>query len=92
MLKPAYTKQFEKDLKLMLRRGKDEKKIRAVMSCLIRQKPLEPKHRDHKLIGNWKGRRDCHVEPDWVLIYQIDEGAALIIFERTGTHSDLFRR
>ncbi|CAM6002803.1 unnamed protein product, partial [Sphagnum balticum] len=63
----------------MLRRGKDEKKIRDVMSCLIRQEPLEPKHHDHKLIGNWKGRRDCHVEPDWVLIYQIDESAALII-------------
>ncbi len=75
----------------MLRRGKDENKIRDVMSKLIRQEALEPKHRDHKLIGNWNGRRDCHVEPDWVLIYQLDEPASRIIFERTGTHSDLFR-
>lgn len=91
MLKPSYTKQFEKDLKLMIRRGKDEKKLKDVMGRLIRQEPLEPKHRDHKLIGNWKGRRDCHVEPDWVLIYQVEDSAAQIIFERTGTHSDLFR-
>ena len=91
MLKPSYTKQFEKDLKLMLRRGKDGKKMRDVISLLIRQEPLDPKHRDHKLIGNWKGRRDCHVEPDWVLIYQVEVGNGRIVFERTGTHSDLFR-
>jgi mRNA interferase YafQ len=85
VLKPSYTKQFEKDFKLMLRRGKNENKIRDVMSKLIRQEPLEPKHRDHKLIG------DCHVEPDWVLIYKVDELKSHILFERTGTHSDLFR-
>ena len=91
MLKPSYTKQFEKDLKLLIRRGKDENKIRDVMTRLIRQEPLEARHRDHKLIGNWKGRRDCHVEPDWVMIYKVDEAASQIVFERTGTHSDLFR-
>ena len=91
MLQPSYTKRFEKDLKLMLRRGKAEKRIRDVMSQLIRQEPLEPKHRDHMLLGNWKGRRDCHIEADWVLIYQVNETARRILFERTGTHSDLFR-
>ena len=91
MLQPSYTKRFEKDLKLMLRRGKAEKRIRDVMSQLIRQEPLEPKHGDHMLLGNWKGRRDCHIEADWVLIYQVDETARRILFERTGTHSDLFR-
>lgn len=91
MLQPSYTKQFKKDLKLVLRRGKDAERIRQLMSRLIRREVLEPKHRDHGLSGNWKGRRDCHVEPDWVLIYQVDEAAGRIIFERTGTHSDLFR-
>jgi mRNA interferase YafQ len=90
VLKPSYTNQFEKDLKRMIKRGKDEKKIKAVMQLLIEQKTLEPKHRDHKLIGNYKDRRDCHVEPDWVLIYKPEPEIGRIIFERTGTHSDLF--
>jgi len=88
MLKPAYTNQFKKELDSMIRRGKDKLKIAAVITALIEQKPLEPKHRDHALTGNFKGRRDCHVEPDWVLIYKVDDDE--IIFERTGTHSDLF--
>ena len=90
MLKPSYTKQFVKDLKRMLKRGKDEKKIKLVMQLLIEEKPLEFRHRDHKLIGNYVGSRDCHVEPDWVLIYSILPKEAAIRFERTGTHSDLF--
>lgn len=90
MFIPVYTKQFEKDLKLMLKRGKDSEKIRSVMTKLIKREPLEPKHRDHKLIGPWIGRRDCHIEPDWVLIYKVEEIAGKIVFERTGTHSDLF--
>jgi mRNA interferase YafQ len=61
------------------------------MARLIKQEVLDPRHRDHKLSGNWIGRRDCHIEPDWLLIYQVDEAANLIVFERTGTHSDLFR-
>lgn len=88
MLKPAYTNQFKKELDLMIRRGKDKLKIAAVITALIEQRLLEPKHRVHALIGNFKGRMDCHVEPDWLLIYKIDDDE--IIFERTGTHSDLF--
>lgn len=88
MLKPAYTNQFKKELDLMIRRGKDRLKIAAVITALIEQRLLEPKHRVHALIGNFKGRMDCHVEPDWLLIYKIDDDE--IIFERTGTHSDLF--
>ena len=88
MLNPDYTNQFKKELDLMLRRGKDKQKIAAVITSLVNQKPLEPKHRDHALSGNFKGRRDCHIEPDWLLIYKVDgEG---IVFERTGTHSDIF--
>lgn len=91
MLTPSYTKQFSKDLKLMLKRGKDETKIKDVMRRLIEQRPLEPRHRDHKLSGTYAGSRDCHVEPDWVLIYTTAPKEGWIRFERTGTHSDLFR-
>jgi mRNA interferase YafQ len=89
MLKPDYTNLFKKELDLMFRRGKDKRKVAAVISKLVNQEPLEPKHRDHALKGGYKGRRDCHIEPDWVLIYKIEGDA--ITFERTGTHSDLFR-
>ena len=58
------------------------------MSNLIDEKPLEVKFRDHKLTGNYKDRRECHIEPDWLLIYKLE--SQIIIFERTGTHSDLF--
>ena len=86
---PAFTRQFEKDVKRMKRRGKDMEKIKIVIRSLIAEETLDPIHRDHKLIGNWQGRRECHIESDWLLIYKIIEDQ--IIFERTGTHSDLFQ-
>ena len=89
MLKPDFTNQFKKELDLLVRRGKDKRKIAAIISILVNQNPLEPKHRDHALIGNFKCRRDCHIEPDWLLIYKIDGDT--IIFERTGTHNDIFK-
>jgi mRNA interferase YafQ len=91
MLKSAFTNQFAKDLKRMIKRGKNEKKIKSVMQLLIEEKPLELRHRDHKLIGNYVGSRDCHIEPDWVLIYTILPTENKIRFERTGSHSDLFK-
>ena len=84
----AQTKQFKKDVKRMRKRGKDLEKIKAVIDLLIAGEPLPPKNRDHKLGGNWFGRRDCHIEPDWLLIYKLTEDELLL--ERTGTHSDLF--
>lgn len=89
MLTPTYTRQFERDLKLMLKRGKDSEKVKLVMTTLMNEEPLPLRHRDHALVGNYRDRRECHIEPDWLLIYKIlaDE----IIFERTGSHSDLFR-
>jgi mRNA interferase YafQ len=88
MRKPSFTRQFEKDLKRMEKRGKELQKIKAVMSLLIAEEQLAERYRDHTLIGNYKGRRECHIEPNWLLIYKLEgEG---IIFERTGTHSDLF--
>jgi len=89
MRTPSYTNHFHKDLKLMLRRGRNPEGIKFVMRSLIEEKPLAQKYRDHVLIGNFKDRRECHIEPDWLLIYRI-EGQS-IIFERTGTHADLFK-
>ena len=84
----AQTKQFKKDVKRMQKRGKDLAKIKAVIDLLLAEEPLPPKNRDHQLGGNWAGRRDCHIEPDWILIYKPTEDELLL--ERTGTHSDLF--
>ncbi len=88
MLIPSYTKQFAKDLKKMQKRGKSTEKIKKIIRKLVNEEPLAASYKEHKLIGNFKGRRECHIEPDWLLIYKIVEPA--IIFERTGTHSDLF--
>lgn len=89
MLKAVTTKQFEKDVKLARKRGKDLSKLRTVMQFLVEKKPLLHRHIDHKLTGNYALRRECHIEPDWLLIYKPELEA--IIFERTGTHSDLFK-
>ena len=88
MLKPIYTRQFAKDLKKMQKRGKASKKIKNIMRDLVGEIPLDARYRDHRLIGYYKGRRECHVETDWLLIYKTTEEE--LIFERTGTHSDLF--
>ncbi|MCL5966889.1 MAG: type II toxin-antitoxin system YafQ family toxin [Deltaproteobacteria bacterium] len=88
MRAPRRAGQFKKDYKRMKRRGKDMAKLRGVMEKLARQEPLDPKHRDHVLVGNYVRRRECHVEPNWLLVYKIESDS--ILFERTGTHSDLF--
>jgi mRNA interferase YafQ len=83
------TGQFEREYSHMVKRGKKIEKLDAVMMLLINEDPLPLRNRDHALTGNFKGYRDCHIEPDWLLIYKVDGDA--IIFERTGTHSDIFR-
>jgi mRNA interferase YafQ len=88
MLTPSYTRQFERDIKWMKKRGKNLDKLKIIIRSLVAEEPLDPIHRDHKLIGNWKGRRECHIESDWLLIYKTN--LDYIIFERTGTHADLF--
>lgn len=90
MLTSVYARQFERDIERMRKRGKNLEKIKLILRSLIAEEPLDAIHRDHKLIGNWQGRRECHIESDWLLIYKIEGGS--IIFERTGTHSDLFRK
>ena len=90
MLTPAYTRQFDKDTKRMAKRGKNLEKLKIIISTLIAEELLDRIHREHKLVGNWKGRRECHIESDWLLIYKNEVDR--IIFERTGTHSDLFQK
>ena len=89
MLISVYTRQFERDIKRMKRRGKNPEKLKIIIRSLISEEPLDPIQRDHKLIGNWQGRRECHIESDWLLIYKTEIDR--IMFERTGAHSDLFR-
>ncbi len=88
MRAPSYTSQFRRDIKLAEKRGKDMAKLRFVIQLLIDEEPLPSRLRDHPLKGVWKSYRDLHIEPDWLLIYKVDDTA--VIFERTGTHADLF--
>ncbi|MFA6690063.1 MAG: type II toxin-antitoxin system YafQ family toxin [Sphaerochaetaceae bacterium] len=88
MLQADYTTQFMKDLKLAKKRNLPLQEIKNVMDMLIQEIPLPQQFKDHNLSGNKKGRRECHVQPDWLLIYRKSE--TVISFERTGTHSDLF--
>ena len=90
MLTPVYTRQFDRDIKRMKKRGKSLDKLKIIISSLLVEEKLDPIHRDHKLIGNWQGRRECHIESDWLLIYKTEVGR--IVFERTGTHADLFQK
>jgi len=88
MLRSFPTGAFKRDAKRAERRGKDLAKLRRLLSLLIEQAPLPERYRDHPLKGKWAGCRDIHIEPDWLLIYQID-GDRLVLL-RTGTHADLF--
>ena len=88
MLTPVYTTRFRKDLRLAEKRGKNLQKLKLVMETLVSGEQLDPIHRDHGLLGKFQDRRECHIESDWLLIYKLDNDR--IIFERSGTHSDLF--
>lgn len=88
MLNPVYTTAFKKDVKLIKKRHLDSALLKSVMTDIIEQRPLAAKLRNHKLTGNWKDHWECHVAPDWLLIYKLV--GEDVIFERTGSHSDLF--
>ena len=90
MLELVTTSQFRKDLKRLRKRGADIEKLDDVLKKLQREEPLEKRHRDHALTGNFVGFRECHIEPDWLLVYAVDHGALILTASRTGTHSDLF--
>ena len=90
MLTLKTTNRFDKELIQAVKAGKDITKIREVIKKLVNREPLERKYKDHKLRGKFKNRRECHIEPDWLLIYKIEEDT--IFFERTGSHSELFKK
>lgn len=80
---------IQERLQTSQKQNKDIKKLKALVNVLISGENLNPKYRDHQLTGNWKGHRDCHIEPDWLLIYQINE--TNFILEATGSHAELFK-
>ena len=85
-----YTNQFKKDYKRVKKQNKDLYKLRAIIEELVAGQLLESKYKDHQLFGNWKGHRDCHIESDWILIYRITVDD--LYLERTGSHSELFKK
>lgn len=89
MLKIKTTKQFEKDYKKVLKSGCDVQRLKQVMNWIVHKQVLPQELRDHKLIGNYQGRRECHLAGDWLLIYKLEEDT--VIFERTGSHSELLK-
>jgi mRNA interferase YafQ len=90
MLTLHTTVQFRKDEKLARKRGLDISLLKSVIQTLLQGKPLDPKHKDHPLVGNYTGFRECHILPNWLLIYTVDKGRLILTASRTGTHTELF--
>ncbi|NLE41436.1 MAG: type II toxin-antitoxin system YafQ family toxin [Lentisphaerae bacterium] len=90
MYRPVYSTRFKKDVLLAMKRGKDMGKLATVVELLCTGDPLPARYRDHPLSGRYAGFRDCHIEPDWVLLYRIEKNQLQLILVRMGTHSDLF--
>ncbi len=92
MLKPEFTGQFKRDYKLAIKRGCDSKKLEEVIALLCNEKPLPEAYRDHALTNsrNYKDMRECHIEPDWLLVYKVFQQTLVLKLIRTGSHSDLF--
>ena len=85
-----YQSAFKKDYKRIVKRGYDIRLLEEVISILANQEPLPEKFRDHSLLGKYTGCRECHITPDWLLIYEIDGDELILYLTRTGSHSDLF--
>lgn len=93
MLELDLSTQFKKDLKKMSKQDKDKSKLDAVVYILQKEETLPKKFRDHDLVGNWKGYRECHITPDWLLIYKVCEGnVRLLRLARTGSHAELLKK
>lgn len=90
MLKIRYSSRFRKDFKTIVKRGYDVKLFEEVLNLLVQEKVLPQKYLDHPLAGNYAGHRECHITPDWLLIYKIEKEILTLSLTRTGTHSDLF--
>ena len=90
MLRIEFTRRMKRDAKTMKKRGKDMKKLETVIDLLAEQKPLPREYRDHALTGDLSDFRECHIEPDWLLMYQIFDDVLILSLTATGTHADLF--
>lgn len=90
MLKIQVSTKFRKDYKRIKKRGYNLSLLQDILDKLCAQEPLAPKYRDHALTGLYKGFRECHIQPDWLLIYAVDKDKLILVASRTGTHSDLF--
>lgn len=90
MLDVVASNRFKKDLKLAIKRGYKMSLLEAVVDQLAAQEPLDEKYKDHLLSGDYDDFRECHITPDWLLVYQIREKELVLFLSRTGTHSDLF--
>lgn len=86
-----FTNQFKKDLKLAQKQGKDTEKLFNVVEQLASGDPLDAKYKEHNLTGNYKGCRECHIEPDWLLVYEIFNNTLVLMLYRIGSHSELFQ-
>lgn len=91
MLEIVRSTQFKRDLKKIIKQSKDLYLLQEIVETLQRQESLPPKNCDHSLSGNWKGYRECHISPDWLLIYKIEDQLKLLRLARTGSHSELFQ-
>ena len=87
-----FTNQFKKDLKLAKKQNKDLDKLFEVVNILADGGSLDARYRDHDLSGNYKGTRECHIEPDWLLVYEIRDEVLVLMLYRLGTHSELFKK
>lgn len=88
----VWTTQFKKDYKLALKRHLDMELLDNIIRSLSRGEALPERHRDHALTGDWIGHRECHILPDWLLVYRVEDDVLVLTLTRTGTHNDLFGR
>lgn len=87
-----FTSQFKKDIKLAKKQNKDLNKLFDVVNTLASGKPLDDKYKDHSLLGKYRQNRECHIEPDWILMYEINEEYLVLVLNRLETHADLFKK
>lgn len=87
-----FTNQFKKDLKLAKKQGKTLSKLLTVIELLANGETLDMKYRDHALTGDYSGTRECHIEPDWLLVYEIRNNVLILVLYRLGSHSELFKK
>ena len=92
MLTLKYTAKFKKDYKLAKKRGLDIRLLEYIINELANQRQLEQKYQDHPLPGDYIGFRECHLQPDWLLVYLVEDNVLTLTLARTGTHSDLFSK